>query len=219
MPPSQLGVKSALRAPRRLAARVLDRFAWFDSWKLKRVAARRRSFVEQFLAPIGGVGAELGVFKGHFTAELMQTANPTLLYAVDPWHLLSPTWPWAAGRKSTVDGLADVYRRNRVHVESGQLRVHVADDLVFLAALPDEALDWAYVDSSHWYEHTVDELSLLKTKVRPGGLITGDDWHDDSSHRHGGVGRAVREFVASHHAELLYSDDTTMQWAVRLPAP
>jgi hypothetical protein len=88
-------------------------------------------------------------------------------------------------------------------------------DLAFLKRLEDGALDWAYVDTTHQYEHTKAELDLLQRKVKLGGVIAGDDWQLDPYHRHHGVCRAVREFVAVRPFELFYTSDSDMQWAIR----
>ena len=80
------------------------------------------------------------------------------------------------------------------------------------------SLDWVYLDSSHAYQHTVEELALLRRKVRPGGVIAGDDWQPDPSHPHHGVHRAVMELVSSGSCEVLYADAGDQQWAIRLPA-
>jgi len=52
----------------------------------------------------------------------------------------------------------------------------IDDDLVALTRMPDEHLDWAYLDTTHQYDQTATELQLLKQKVKPGGIIAGDDW-------------------------------------------
>ena len=177
----------------------------------------RRRILPQ-LIPVGGVGAELGVHKGHLTPGLIEWLRPAHLYVVDPWYLLGPTWDWAAGDRSTVDGLRSVIKRLKPHLESGLAEVVIADDRLFLADLDDAALDWVYVDSSHAYEHTLQELELLVTKVRPGGVIAGDDWQSDPDNRHHGVCKAVREYAAAGRIELFHSDDQTKQWAARTPA-
>jgi hypothetical protein len=91
----------------------------------------------------------------------------------------------------------------------------VADDRDVLRRFPDGHLDWAYVDSSHAYEHTRDELALLHRKVRPGGVIAGDDWRPDPEHPHHGVHRAVLELVEEHGYDVLVADAGTRQWAIR----
>ena len=70
--------------------------------------------------------------------------------------------------------------------------IHVGDDLEFLAGLPDAHLDWAYLDSSHQYEHTVAELELLDAKVAADGRILGHDWIEDPErHNHGASWRSA----------------------------
>jgi hypothetical protein len=157
------------------------------------------------------------VFKGHLTPILVKIARPTRLYAVDPWYRAEPEWTWARGRRSTVLGLAGAMRRSHRAIEAGTVEVRVEFDTEFLRELPDAHLDWVYVDTTHQYEHTCDELALLAHKVRAGGVIAGDDWQTDPSHRHHGVKRAVDEFVAGGRAQLVRVDETIHQWAVRLP--
>jgi predicted O-methyltransferase YrrM len=69
-----------------------------------------------------------------------------------------------------------------------------------------------FIDSSHGYHHTVDELKLWYHEVRPGGLLI---LHDASefaarfdSRQEGGVTRALREWLrdASVPAVLLNAD-------------
>jgi SAM-dependent methyltransferase len=178
---------------------------------------RRGTVLKSLIGP-GGVGAELGVHKGHLTPCLVRWLEPKKLYAVDPWHLLGPTWEWAAGDKSTVNALARTIRRLRPAIETGQVEVVVLDDLTFLAGVADGAFDWVYLDSSHMYDHTVQELELLVRKVKPGGIVAGDDWQPDPDHRHHGVCKALREFEAEDRLLYLYADPSNHQWAFRVPS-
>lgn len=166
--------------------------------------------------PPDGVGVELGVHKGHLTPVLLKHLRPKHLYAVDPWYLLEPEWEWAAGDKSTVSALRRVLKRLRPALERGTATVVVDDDRVFLGGLDDGSLDWVYLDTSHQYEHTVEELDLLVRKVKVGGIIAGDDWQSDPTHRHHGVCRAVRECVATGRVELLLGEDRTHQWVTKV---
>jgi Methyltransferase domain len=202
-------LKGAGRTTLRRSERIQDAY--------ERYKNLRREEVLKSLIPAGGVGAELGVHKGHLTPFLVDWLRPKKLYAVDPWYLLAPTWEWAAGDKSTVNALARTIRRLRPAIEVGQVEVVVKDDLVFLAEMADGALDWVYLDSSHMYEHTVKELELLICKVRPGGIIAGDDWQPDPQHRHYGVCKAVREFDSAGQLTLIYTDSSNHQWASKVP--
>jgi Methyltransferase domain len=195
---------------RRLRARLLEQVAAPREVR----SARTRGPIVAELLPKGGVGAELGVYKGRFSPVLLQASEAERLHLVDPWYLLTPEWHWGVGDRSTVNALRRILRRFRTEIEVGRVEVHVGNDLDVLGRMADHSLDWAYLDSSHAYEHTVDELALLDRKVRPGGVIAGDDWRPDPDHPHHGVHRAVTEFLQANGYELRYADVGNRQWAI-----
>jgi predicted O-methyltransferase YrrM len=97
---------------------------------------------------------------------------------------------------------------------SGQVVLLIQSDLEALAEMPDGHLDWVYVDTTHQHEQTVKELALLERKVKPGGVISGDDWQPDPAHKYHGVCRAVREFVDREKDAVLKVDEKTQQWVI-----
>lgn len=185
-----------------------------DAYERYKNSRRRPVLVS--LIPSGGIGAELGVHKGHLTPGLIEWLTPEKLYVVDPWYLLGPTWEWAAGDKSTVNALVRTVRRLRPALESHQAALIIDDDLAFLAGLEDGALDWVYLDSSHMYDHTMQELELLVRKVKRGGVIAGDDWQPDPKNRHHGVFKAVREFESVGRLDVHYANADNHQWGARV---
>ena len=166
--------------------------------------------------PKNGVGAELGVFKGHLSPILQKYTQPAKLHLIDPWYFLSGRWSWATGNQSTVDALTRILRNFKKSIEAGRVVVHVGDDLEVLRSFPDDYLDWAYIDSSHNYEHTSRELVILEQKVKENGIIAGDDWLPDPNHRHHGVFRAVNQFLTEKEGQyhLLYANPENRQWAI-----
>jgi SAM-dependent methyltransferase len=181
-----------------------------DEW----AATGRVRFLEAVL-PKGGVGAEVGVHKGHFTPVLLEVARPRRLHIIDPWYHLGLEWGWGAGDRSTINALTRIIRRHGPALAEGSLVLHIGDDLEILPRFEDASFDWLYIDSSHAYEHTVAELRLAERLVRPGGVICGDDWRDDPGHPHYGVRRAVEEFAAASGFGLVYADAGDRQWALR----
>lgn len=182
---------------RREHVRNLERIAWLDR-----------------CIPRNGIGAELGVHKGYFSPLLLSQLAPRKLYLIDPWFLQGKAWRWGKGNRNIVDALCRVMRDMEDDFIAGTLVLVIKDDLTALAEMPDGYLDWVYLDTNHRYEQTVKELALLKIKVRAGGVIAGDDWHPDPSHKHYGVYRAVMEFVDQEHYRILEADPKSKQWAI-----
>jgi hypothetical protein len=174
----------------------------------------RLEFIERVL-PKNGIGAELGVFKGHLSPILLKHSKATKLHLIDPWYFLTARWAWAGGNQSTVDALIKVLKTFKNEIEDGRILIHVGDDLQVLATFPDQYFDWVYIDSSHMYEHTMHELQMLASKVKDNGVIAGDDWQPEPNHRHHGVYKAVNEFIVSEEYRLIYSDRENMQWAIK----
>lgn len=172
------------------------------------------------LIPRNSVGAELGVFRGEFSRWIMRRVRPTRLHLVDVWWTaFGEFYPdWGEYTQSGLLRTEDAYKSvvSIVAQEGYQDRVilHAGDDVSYLEGLPDGCLDWAYVDSSHEFEHTCRELDVLCSKVHAKGLICGHDWCPDPGDRHYGVYRAVREFCARGGWSICYLDNH-MQWALR----
>ena len=178
----------------------------------------RADFLE--ILPKQSVGCELGVFKGLFTREILRVVEPTKLHLVDPyWTIYGEHFDWASphteqGTLKTKDAHDSARAIIAEHDTKGVCELHVQDDVVFLEGVEDDYFDWAYVDSSHMYEHTRHELVLLDRKVKRDGLITGHDWRPDPSHRDHGVYLAVTEFCDSNGWEIV-AIDRWNQWCIR----
>lgn len=178
--------------------------------------AARAAVLAQWL-PRGGVGAELGVFQGRFSRALLELTDAERLHLIDPWYFLTAEWHWGWGNRNTVDSLIKVLLDFKLEIEVARVFVHVGDDVPILQQFPDEYFDWVYIDSTHQYEHTVEELDVLERKVKASGIIAGDDWRPDPAHKHHGVFKAVTERVASGRFVLAGSDEQSTQWAIRRP--
>lgn len=174
-----------------------------------RASVLRRGFVIDAL-PKGGVGAEVGVWRGDFSEAVLERAKPRLLHLIDPWHFHEDPG-FARGRFSgksatnqkKVDQVYDSVRaRFASELGRGVVVIHRATSDEALGDLADGSLDWIYIDGNHRYEYVKDELARSLALVRPGGVIAGDDyanpgWWDD------GVTRAVDEFVADGKADVV----------------
>ncbi len=166
------------------------------------------------MLPAGSVGAEIGVWKGDFSAEILARTKPRLLHLIDPWQSREDTshrnaW-YSADRGVDMDGVyADVCSRFADQISAESVIVHRAPASTTLAEMPPAGLDWIYIDGDHSYEAVREDLASAMRVTKSGGLICADDyrlgkWWGD------GVVRAVNEFIGEHASaiELRFSANT-----------
>lgn len=63
-----------------------------------------------------------------------------------------------------------------------------------LSKFPNAYFDWVYVDGNHYYEYVLKDLEICYLKVKPGGLIAGDDYTWGSKYGFP-VKKAVEDFT------------------------
>jgi hypothetical protein len=116
----------------------------------------------------GRVGAEIGVFSGEFTSEIVKN-NPKELVLVDAWQQLDDDFVYT--------NLEDQY--NLVMSLYGHdERIRIIKDLSLEAVklFPDEYFDFVYLDANHaWFSITNDIYYWWK-KVKINGYLCGHDY-------------------------------------------
>jgi hypothetical protein len=129
--------------------------------------------------PRGGRCAEIGVWNRAFSQLILEVTAPRELFLIDPWELLAEQ-----------DESAWTHKRHKDHAFMKSMREHVTNSYSslshvkirkgfsqdVLATFEDGYFDWVYVDGNHRYEAVRADLRLAFQKVRPGGIIAGDDF-------------------------------------------
>jgi hypothetical protein len=160
------------------------------------------------------VAAEIGVLTGDLSRLIVRDLKPARLHLVDPWYLQGTEWTWKKEDRSTIQALIGILKDFEVQLAREQVVLNIAFDQDFLVTLPDAYFDWVYLDTTHEYEQTKLELQLFQRKVKPSGIIAGDDWRPDPAHPHHGVYKAVQELIAEGKYEILYADSQNLQWVI-----
>lgn len=179
-------------------------------------AEHRRELLEHL--PRGGIGMEIGVWDGGFSEEILKIARPRTLHLVDPWTYQPEFANAAFGKPKNERAMEDRFRAvSEKFARDDRVVIHRAMSHEVLAGFADGALDWVYLDGNHNYDVVRGDLALCRAKVRPGGIISGDDllWKLDDG---APVRRAVREFRREigkdNHAFVKFGQ----QWMLTLPA-
>jgi hypothetical protein len=162
------------------------------------------------MLPKNSLGAEIGVWRGDFSARLLEVVQPKQLHLIDPWkHEPSAMYKYALyggltkrGQEEMDRHYADVCARFQAQAARGQVTIHRGFSADVLGQFPDAFFDWVYIDGNHLYEYVKKDLELSLRKTKPGGFVAGDDyvggqWWKD------GVTKAVDEFAKTQAAELV----------------
>ena len=124
-------------------------------------------------------GAELGVAAGTTSDYLLETFPFLHLTGVDSF---------VSGNRSKAQ---EVYARHAPRATLLVMPTHEASK-----AIPDESLDFAFIDADHSYEAVRLDIENWMPKVKPHGMLLGHDYVE----RYDGVIRAVNEaFGGQHH--------------------
>jgi hypothetical protein len=148
------------------------------------------------------VGAEVGSWRGDSAARFLRWVRPECLFLIDPWrHTADPRYRHAyyAGEEGQpeVDRVyAAVLARFKDEIAQGRVVIRRESSLDAAARWSNGDLDWAYIDGDHMYDAVLADLEAYWSLLKPGGLLTGDDygrlgWWDD------GVTKAVKEFCGA----------------------
>lgn len=168
----------------------------------------RRGIVEKYI-PKNSVGCEIGVWKGEFTETLVNTCKPSKFHLVDPWKCFDE-YPdaWFGGKcdgaQAGMDKIYnDVATQFASKISDGSIIMHRGLSTKVADAIPDESLDWVYIDGNHMYEFVKADLEIYTKKVRKGGIIFGDDFVCNIGWWGDGVTDAVLEFAKNGPVETL----------------
>ncbi len=168
-----------------------------------------RQIVLQML-PKGSVGAEIGVFKGDFSAKILEVANPKKLYLIDPWQLNeSPKHKNAryGPKKSSVDhqdslhqSILDKFSDNIASNQVVVIRKYSQDAAQDIA---DLSLDFVYIDGDHAYDGVKQDIESYYPKVKHGGLLIGDDYFSGGWWGRGVID-AFNEVINDQKMEIIF---------------
>lgn len=168
----------------------------------------RESMIRQFLKE-GMVGCEVGVFAGEFAESLLRK-QPKELTLIDCW--------------SSEEGVlfsGDVDGNNGVSLPQEYLYGLVVSRFAnyplvkilrgwtwdMIPRLPDNSLDYVYIDADHSYEGMKRDLKLIQPKLKPDGYLMGHDYEMNFAKAKipwkFGVQQAVDEFCQETDFQLL----------------
>ncbi|MDG2497881.1 MAG: class I SAM-dependent methyltransferase [Flavobacteriaceae bacterium] len=146
--------------------------------------------------PTGGTVAELGVDEGDFSEAILNISKPLKLHLIDLW----------GSKRYNQNKCKSVENRFSKEVKENSVEINVGLSTDVVTNFQDNYFDWIYIDTTHSYKTTIEELETYRTKIKPNGYIAGHDFilgNWDGLVRYGVI-EAVYEFCVKYDWELMY---------------
>lgn len=148
-----------------------------------------------------GTGVEIGVAEGYYSSKIMELGQVDKMYGVDPYT------PHQGYRDYTHERTF-----NRLSVKAHERldrypNYEFIEDYSAEAArkFDDNSLDFVYIDGDHSYVGVTVDLHEWYPKVKPGGILAGDDYiRSDRDKRYYDVIHAVNDYVEAYNIPRLY---------------
>lgn len=122
-------------------------------------------------------GAEIGVYEGAYSKNLLQRIPNLHLIGVDLWE------SYPGYKDFEKNDIVDAYNRAVKNVEGYDCELIKGWSDEVVKTIPDNSLDFVFIDGNHNYEWCVWDIANWSKKVRSGGIIYGHDYDDYSNSR------------------------------------
>jgi hypothetical protein len=150
-----------------------------DSWSREIAAAstsRLDLWIRWLRAAKVRVMLEVGVWKGDFAKEVLQQCEfIDQYYMIDPWANL-PDWNKPLNVKPELFDRAYAEAMEKTSFASKKRVVLRGRTKEVIGSIPDDSLDFAYLDGDHTLRGITLDLIKVLPKIKEGGFIGGDDF-------------------------------------------
>jgi hypothetical protein len=122
------------------------------------------------------VGAEIGVEEGEFSKHLLKLVPGLHLSCIDPW-LSYGYYTETKYSQQRMDEKREIARANLAGLNCDIIQAMSAEAVETFA---DNSLDFVFIDGNHDFEYVYQDINLWSRKVRPGGIVSGDDYFNST---------------------------------------
>jgi hypothetical protein len=175
----------------------------------------RKPFVPEihkhFDGEYGTVGMEIGCDRGGMSNAIVEIMKPSIFYMVDPWDEVDNRRNGLRNSKAMRERYEEAMEQPNIK-DNPVVKVLKMKSVEAFEHIPDESLDWVFIDGDHTYFGTRDDLEGVLPKMKPDGIIFGDDYvwmntyGDEEEGNTGKVKRAADEFLVKYR-DIIKKDD------------
>lgn len=161
-----------------------------------------------------GRAAEIGVLWGGFMRIVLHEWRGDVYYAVDPWERQSTD---VYREKTDAIDYEQCYRQVRDMAKADNRIIMLRGFSVDMAkALPNETLDWVFIDGNHSARAVLDDMDWWFMKLKPGGVFSGHDYGDDTNYPNFcEVKTAVDRWMKEHGQRFVIDKHGSSWWSIK----
>jgi len=150
------------------------------------------------------VGAEIGVRMGNNAISIFQRVQDLKMHLVDSWCNYGDYFTFNNNHELS---LCYAAARRRLEGYNAVFIKKFSADAAKL--IPDNSLDFVYIDANHSYDFCMMDIIIWTQKVRKDGIISGHDYRVVHSKQgrepeHCGVDSAVTDYTNYHKISDVY---------------
>lgn len=153
-------------------------------------------------------GAEIGVHKGEYSAELCSMNADLKLYAIDPWTMYERETKEAEEEEpfsQDQDALDSFYAETVERLAPYNCDIIRKTSMEAVKDFEPDSLDFIYLDANHDFKNVTEDLAAWTKTVRSGGIVSGHDYgHFKYRNRNLGSKRAIDNYVKEHNIRSLF---------------
>jgi len=123
-------------------------------------------------------GIEIGVYKGRFTQAMAKRAPKMQFLGIDAWTTYENYPDYPAGHLEN-EAEKEAYERT---AQWPNIKLVKGWSSEIAPTVPNNSVDFVYIDANHSYPSCVEDINLWSPKVREGGIVMGHDYFDVKRH-------------------------------------
>ena len=163
------------------------------------------------------IAVEVGTWRGDFAKEMCRRLQPEKFYAVDPFLLYEEYTdkpnPSEFANQDNLDKLADkVAPLISGLLKEGYSKLLRAKSQDAVKQFADNSIDVVYVDADHKFDPVLADITAWYQKVKPGGVLCGDDYIAGSRIEKFQVIEAVEHFAKQHDMPYAVTSGHNPSW-------
>jgi hypothetical protein len=145
--------------------------------------------------------AEIGVFKGEFSKEIIFFCQPEELHLIDIFEGSMCSGDKDGNNIIWTDLTNEYNNLKEIYKFNSNVTLHKGKSNEILKKFDDAYFDFIYIDGDHSYAGVKQDLNMSMQKIKPNGLICG---HDYTIKYFPGVVQAVDEFCKTQNLQINY---------------